>query len=80
MAMAFVISKHGSRDGVLKAVQAEKFPAGNQQHIEAVKAFIANEIAALPARFNGVRISCTADAHDGGRTLQLTVVPLDLHL
>jgi hypothetical protein len=76
------ISCHGTREGVVKTVQAAKSQGdkADQRQAEAVKAFVMAEIAALPEKFNGCRVSVNGDAHDGGRTMNVTIVPLELSL
>lgn len=78
----FTINCHGTREGVAKIVQAAVAPGEKacQKQIEAAKVYILAEIAALPAKFNGCRVSATGDAHDGGRTGNTAVVPMDLAL
>jgi hypothetical protein len=81
--MPFTISiPQGTREGALKELQTAKaLPEGSDQtQIEAVKALLASEISALDPKFNGVRISASGEAHAGGRTLQVTVIPLHVHL
>lgn len=80
--MAFQISAHGSRDGVLKHIkEAKALPEGSDQtQIEAVKALILSEIAALSPDFNGVRVDSSGNADKNIRTASIQVVPLKLHL
>jgi hypothetical protein len=83
--MAFTISKQGRRAGVAAAIASEKLlpeSADKSQvaQVEAVKALIASEISALDPKFNGVRVNAQGDAHAGGRTLQVTIQPMELHL
>lgn len=80
--MAFQISAQGSRKGVIAHIQAAKATPENsdQSQIEAVKALLEAEINALPAEFNGVQVSASGDAHKGGRSLQVTVIPQKIHL
>jgi hypothetical protein len=78
----FNVSCHGTREGVVKTVTAAKSPGDKvcQKQAEATKAFIVAEIAALPEKFNGCRVTATGEAHDGGRTMNVTVVPMELSL
>lgn len=80
--MAFQISAHGSRAGVLKHVAlARHDPEGSDQtQIEAVKVLIASEVGALPTEFNGVRVEASGNAAPGSRTLSVQVVGMKLHL
>ncbi|HEV2210855.1 MAG TPA: hypothetical protein VG167_18940 [Verrucomicrobiae bacterium] len=81
--MAFQISSMGPRDGVKKYVAGysiEPVKHADQAQVEIVKHLIAAEIDSLPAEFNAVRVEANCDAHKGGRTVQLQLVPLKLHL
>ena len=80
--MAFSISKLGSRSAVIAALASEvalgpdgKTPAEDQAQIEAAKAFATAEINALPTDVNGVHVTLEGQAHAGGRTFTLTIVP-----
>ena len=78
----FSISCHGTREGVIKTVQAAVSPGdkADQKQADAAKDFIIAEIEALPTKFNGCRVTCSGDAHDGGRTMNITIVPMELSL
>ena len=80
--MAFQISAHGSREGVLKHVkEAKALPENSDQtQIEAVKALIVSEINAIPDDVNGVRVEASGNADKNIRTLSVQVVPTRLHL
>lgn len=78
--MAFQISAHGTREGVLKVVAAAKSEGQDQSQVEAVKVLIAAEINALPAEFNGARVESSGNAAQGTRHLSVQVAGLKLHL
>lgn len=82
--MAFQISAHGSRDGVIKHIQAATARPENskpaQDQLDAVKSLLVSEINAIPTDFNGVRVDAQGDCAQGGRQIQVTVIPMKLHL
>lgn len=80
--MAFQISAHGSREGVLKHVKEAKAGPENsdQTQIEAVKLLITSEINAIAPEINGVRVEASGNFTPTSRTLSVQVVPSPLHL
>lgn len=80
--MAFQISAHGSREGVLRHVKAAKptTPNADATQTEAVKALIVSEINALPAEYNGVRVEASGDSNPTMRTMSIQIVPAKMHL
>lgn len=80
--MAFQISAHGSREGVLKHIsEAKAKPEGSdQRQIDAVKALLISEINALPPEINGVRVEASGQSDASIRTASFQVFPLKLHL
>lgn len=74
----FQISRVGTREGVIDDVLAARaMPEGSDQaQIEAVKPLIISEIEALPAEFNGCRVDASGEANKGGRTFQLSILPM----
>lgn len=80
----FTINSHGTREGVAKVVaaaEAQGKPTPDQvAQVEAAKVFVLAEIKSLPEKFNGCRVTATGDAHAGGRTVNVTIIPLELHL
>ena len=81
--MAFQISGHGSREGVIKnCIEPAKAGPGekaDQTQIESVKKLLIAEIEAMPAEFNGVRVEAQGDASHA-RTISITIIPQKLHL
>jgi hypothetical protein len=80
--MAFQITAHGSREGVLKHVrEAKALPENsNQTQIDAVKLLIISEINAIAPEFNGCRVDASGDAQLTVRTVSMNVIPMKLHL
>lgn len=80
--MAFQISAHGSREGVIKHIQAATARPENSEpakaQLEAVKVLLTAEINAIPTEFNGVRVDAQGDCGQGGRQIQATVIPMKL--
>jgi hypothetical protein len=81
----FTINSNGTREGVAKVVSAataagEKPTPEQVAQVEAAKAFILAGIKALPEKFNGCRVTATGEAHPGGQTCNVTIIPLELHL
>jgi hypothetical protein len=80
--MGFQISAVGTRAGVIKAINDAKTPAptDDQAQLVAAKIFLTAEVESLPAEFNGVQITVDADAHQGARSMQMTIIPRKLHV
>jgi hypothetical protein len=80
--MAFQITSHGSRGGVLKHIkEAKALPENsNQAQIEAVKLLLVAEINAIGPEFNGCRVDASGDAQPTMRTMSMNVVPMKLQL
>ena len=78
--MAFQIATSGTREGVIKIVEAAKPnpPDSDATQLEALKPFIVAEINSLPAEFNGARLDASGDAQKNGRQIQISVIPLKL--
>jgi isoaspartyl peptidase/L-asparaginase-like protein (Ntn-hydrolase superfamily) len=76
------LSFTGTREGVIKQIQAAKEAdkAADKAQLENVKAYLIDEVKALPAKFNGCRVDAHGQANEGGRSLQCTIVPLSLHV
>ena len=87
--MSLQISAHGTREGVLKKI-AEKYPkpaegqdkdlphTSDRAQVENVKAVLQAEIAALAPEVNGVRVHVEANAHAGGRSIQIQIIPIKM--
>ncbi len=80
--MPFQIALHGSREGVSREIkQAKAQPEGSDQsQIDACKAFLLAEIQSIPPEFNGVRVDVNGDAHKGGRSVQISIIPQKLNI
>lgn len=88
--MSMQFSGQGTREGVLKrladhlpkpAEGEDKLPpTTDRAQVESVRAFIASEIKAMDPKVNGVRVICEANAHGGARSIQITIMPMELHV
>jgi len=78
----YVITAHGTREGSLKAIEKQEVPASadSPEHVAKVKALLAEEIAALPDKVNGVRVTCDVNCHERARQTHITIVGAELHL
>jgi hypothetical protein len=75
------ISLEGTREGVIKKVQAIKATeVDDAKQVAAVKLFLAAEVASLPAALNGVMVSCQITHTDNSRTIQSTIIGKEFHL
>jgi uncharacterized protein Smg (DUF494 family) len=79
--------EEGSREAVIKHLEQlvelapdGKTPAKDQAQAQAARAFAIAEIKALPTEFNGVLVNLEGNAHAGGRTFNLNIVPKKLRL
>ena len=80
----------GTRAGVLKSLAEfcpkpstgeDKVPhMTDRTQVEAVRALVQSEVDALDTKHNGACVIVEATAHKGGRSIQVTVFPRDLHL
>jgi hypothetical protein len=74
------LSFTGTREAVIKQIEAAKIEKADQAQLKNVKAYLVAEIKALPAESNGCRVDAHTEAHKGGRSIQSTIVPLNLHV
>jgi hypothetical protein len=87
----FEFSGHGTREGVIKALQAKQLPENKDPKQEAVfkragaqmkalKEFVVAEINALPAQFNGCRVSASATVNPQSSTANVNVIGEAIHV
>lgn len=78
--MAWQISATGTREGVIKIIQAAKplTPEADTAQLDAAKPLFVAEVNALPADCNGCRFDASGDSQKNGRQMQLSVLPIKL--
>jgi hypothetical protein len=75
--MAFNLSMTGTKDGICKQIAALKEDEEGLKHglLESYRAAIIADIGRLPAAVNGCHVTIEGNAHQGGRTLNVNIVP-----
>lgn len=78
--MAWQISATGTREGVVKIIEAAKplTPDADTAQLDQAKILIIAEVNGLPAEFNGCRLDASGDAQKNGRQIQMSVLPVKL--
>lgn len=78
----WIIRAHGTREGVLKQIQAAKAAeSSDQAQIESAKTLLISELSALDQKFNGAEVRANGDDRPSiGRVLQLFVKGQTVHV
>ena len=78
--MAWQISATGTREGVVKIIEAAVPlpPETASEQLSQAKLLLIAEVAGLPTEFNGCRLDASGDAQKNGRNMQTSVIPMKL--
>lgn len=78
--MAWQISATGTREGVVKIIEAAtpSTPDADTTQLAQAKILLIAEVNGLPAECNGCRLAASGDAQKNGRQIQLSVLPIKL--
>ena len=78
--MAWQISATGTREGVVKIIEAAipLTPEADITQLAQAKLLMIAEVNGLSPEFNGARIDASGDAQKNGRQIQMSVIPMKL--